>query len=199
VAVAPSMPTCLRLRRLLGTDDSLIIEGGRLTLSPTVCWVDVWCFERLLGTARDKMPHTWRANFDDLLARRDGLLDLYRGDFLEREHPHPWALRYQERLRCRLLNVVDELGRRLEAGELWRKAAKHYQHAIALAPLSERYHRRLMACLQNLGERAEALRVYRRCRDLLRTALQVDPSARTESIRESIEGLPVPPEDRRRN
>jgi len=191
--------TLLRLRRLLGTDDSLIIEGGRLTLSPTVCWVDVWCFERLLGTTRDKIPHTSRANFDDLLARRDGLLDLYHGDFLERENPHPWALRYQERLRCRLLNVVDELGRRLEAGELWRKAAKHYQHAIALEPLSERYYRRLMACLQNLGEHAEALRVYGRCRDLLRTALHVDPSARTESIRESIEGLPVPPEDRRRN
>jgi LuxR family maltose regulon positive regulatory protein len=191
--------TLLRLRRLLGTDDSLIIEGGRLTLNPMVCWVDVWCFERLLGTTRDKMPHTWRANFDDLLARRDRLLDLYRGDFLERENPHPWALRYQERLRCRLLNLVDELGRRLEAGELWRKAAKHYQHAIALAPLSERYHRRLMVCLQNLGERAEALRVYGRCRDLLRTALQVEPSPRTESIRESIEGLPVLPEDRRRN
>jgi len=191
--------TLLRLRRLLGTDASLIIEGGRLTLNPMVCWVDLWCFQRLLGTTRDKIPHAWGADLDDLLAQRDRLLDLYHGDFLERENPHPWALRYQERLRCRLLNLVDELGRRLEASELWRKAAKHYQHAIALEPLSERYYRRLMVCFQNLGERAEALRVYCHCRDLLRTALQVEPSARTESIRKSIEGLPVDPEDRRRN
>jgi LuxR family maltose regulon positive regulatory protein len=179
----------LRLRRLLGHDDSLIIEGGRLTLNPMLCWVDVWCFERLLGAIEEGLLHPGDSDTEDLLARNDTLLGFYHGDFLEHESAHPWASRRQERLRDRLLNVVDRIGRRLQAGQFWDRAVTHYRRAIILEPLAEPFYRRLMVCLQRLGERAEALRVYAQCRKALSGGLQATPSPATEAIREAIESL----------
>src|SRR4029077_20264547 len=36
----------MRLRKLLGSPDAVILTEGRLTLDPQVCWVDAWTFER---------------------------------------------------------------------------------------------------------------------------------------------------------
>jgi DNA-binding SARP family transcriptional activator len=177
--------TLLRLRRLLGHDDSLLIEGGRLTLNPMLCWVDLWGFERLLGTMEEGLLHA-PADTEDLLARRDHLLRLYHGDFLGYESAHPWASRRQERLRHRLLSAVEGLGRSLEAGKFWDKAVSHYQRAIIVEPLAEAFYRRLMVCLQQLGEDAEALRVYGCCRKALWSGLQTSPSLATEAIRAAI-------------
>ena len=40
-----------RLRKLLGTDDALVLKDGRLSLSNRHCWVDAWAFERFLAQA----------------------------------------------------------------------------------------------------------------------------------------------------
>lgn len=39
--------TLHRLRKLLGQENAVLLEGGRLSLNPDVCWVDAWCFEQL--------------------------------------------------------------------------------------------------------------------------------------------------------
>ena len=188
--------TLSRLRRLLGHDDSLLLERGRLTLNPLLCWVDVWAFERLLSQVQTALHENGQAAAASLLARTDSFLRVYQGEFLGREDCGPWALPVQERLRSRLATALADVGRRLEAGELWDKAVRLYRRAIELEPLAETWYRRLMDCLQQQGETAEALRVYRRCCEALQAGLRTMPSRETEAIRgslESVAGLQPPP------
>ncbi|MCK7497369.1 MAG: hypothetical protein MZW92_46165 [Comamonadaceae bacterium] len=41
--------TLHRLRKLLGHERAVVLSEGRLSLNPTVCWVDAWTLERLIG------------------------------------------------------------------------------------------------------------------------------------------------------
>lgn len=181
-----------RLRRLLGHDDALLIEGGRLTLNPTLCWVDLWSFERLLGRLQAALHDPAQADVRALLAQTDKVLRLYHGDFLDREGCRPGALSLRERLRARLANTLGEVGGRLEAAEQWDNAARLYRRAIEIEPLAEKEYRRLMACLLQQGETAEALHVYFRCCEALWAGLGITPSKATEAIRGSLERMSGP-------
>jgi DNA-binding SARP family transcriptional activator len=60
-------------------------------------------------------------------------------------------------------------------------AAQVAREAIALEPFRESSHQRLMRCEAALGNRAEAVRVYHRCRKMLRDELGVEPSPETQA------------------
>ena len=57
---------------------------------------------------------------------------------------------------------------------------------IALDPLREDAHRRLMRLLHENADRAGALRQYQACAEILKKELQVDPDAATKSLFEEI-------------
>ncbi|MBK7955890.1 MAG: hypothetical protein IPK02_19200 [Candidatus Accumulibacter sp.] len=181
-----------RLRRLLGHDDALLIESGRLTLNPLLCWVDVWSFERLMSRLQAALRDPAQADAAGLLAQLDQVLRLYQGDFLDREGCRPGALSLQERLRTRLVNLLAEVADRLEAAKQLNKAARLYRRAIDIEPLAEKGYRRLMVCLLQQGETAEALHVYCRCCEALWAGLGSTPSRETEAIRRSLESLSAP-------
>lgn len=67
---------------------------------------------------------------------------------------------------------------------------------VALDPLREDAHRRLMQLLHENGDRTGALRQYQTCAEILRTELQVEPDAATETLLVQIKNatLPSPPE-----
>ena len=178
--------TLLRLRRLLGQEDSVLTDGGRVSLNDALCWVDVWPFERLLSKTEDDVHHIGQAADAELLAQTDKLLRLYHGDFLEREECHPWLLPRRERLRNRLGTALADVGKRLEGGEQWNQAIRLYQRAIEIEPLAEPCYRRLMVCLRQSGETAEALRVYGRCCEVLTAGLGTTPSSETVAIRQTL-------------
>jgi hypothetical protein len=78
---------------------------------------------------------------------------------------------------CALETYVDIcLGERQDA-----LAAQVAREAIALEPFRESSHQRLMRCEAALGNRAEAVRVYHRCREMLRDELGVEPSPETRA------------------
>jgi LuxR family maltose regulon positive regulatory protein len=181
-----------RLRRLLGHDEALLIEGGRLTLNPELCWVDLWSFERLLGRLEAALHAPGETDVAGLLAQTDPILRLYQGDFLDREGGRPGARALQQRLRARLVHMLADVGGRLEAAGDWDQAARVYRRAIDLEPLAEKEYRRLMSCLLQQGETAEAVHVYFRCCEALWAGLQTVPSRETEALRRSLEGLPGP-------
>ena len=58
--------------------------------------------------------------------------------------------------------------------------------ALTIAPFRESAHRRLMRAHAAAGDRAEALRVYERCRTLLRDELGVNPSPETEQVYQEL-------------
>lgn len=60
-------------------------------------------------------------------------------------------------------------------------AAQVAREAVALEPFRESSHQRLMRCEAALGNRAEAVRVYHRCREMLKEELGVEPSPETQA------------------
>jgi LuxR family transcriptional regulator, maltose regulon positive regulatory protein len=161
----------LRLRRLLGRDDSLLLGEGKVSLNDKVCWVDVWSLERLLGgISDDDTPGTALGNARRLLAR-------YRGPFLNLEEPQPWMIYPRERVTGRAVRAVLALGRKLEGARLWTDAATLYHGMLDVSPMHEELVRRLMHCLEQLGNQAEARAVFERYRRMLASLLGQQPSA----------------------
>jgi DNA-binding SARP family transcriptional activator len=161
-----------RLRKLLGEEGCLSLQGGLLTLDPSRCWVDAWALEWLA----DRVPPASRAQ---------QLFELYQGPFLGKEDA-VWAVARRERLRSKFLRAVAQHGQALaEAGEA-QAAIDCYVRGLEADPLAEDLYRRLMLAYSGLDRRAEALAAYRRCRIALRSVLDVEPAPETKAIFDAI-------------
>jgi DNA-binding SARP family transcriptional activator len=175
-----------RLRKLLGRDDAVLVNDGRVTLNAQIVWVDVWAFERLLGKAETgAKPHT----DDGILTSSEtaaAAFRLYQGHFLGQEEERPWMFAMREKLRSKWSRHLLVLGRHWEASGEWDKAAELYQRGLELDTLAEDLYRRLMTIYQRRGQYASALEVYRRCRQMLSVVLGVRPSAETEALCQSV-------------
>jgi LuxR family transcriptional regulator, maltose regulon positive regulatory protein len=168
--------TLHRLRRLLGSDTAVQLEGRQVTLNPTCVWVDVWGFERSLRQTEASPQQT---------AVLEKLLSQYGGAFLAADHA-PWVLAPRERLRSKFLRAVAQHGASVEQRAEWQQALHWYQRAIEIDPLAEEFYRRLMQCFYQLGRRAEALAIYQRCQAILASTLSIDPARETTALYERI-------------
>ncbi len=181
-AAARSFKTTLhRLRQLIG-DSALDLSERRLSLNPQHCWVDVWALEwrlehleRLVGGAD--------SDLDELEAGIRRALDLYQGPFLALEAEAPWALSPRERLRGRLLVVIESIARRFGRGGDCGRARALCESGLQVHDHSEALYRGLMGCQAANGDRGAALGTYERCRDVLATGRALAPSPVTESLR----------------
>lgn len=130
--------TLHRLRRLLGSVESVRQDGGRLSLDTRHCWVDSIAFARLAeGAERGGTTD------DDLLR----VLAMYRGHFLGSGCDAPWALAYRERLRARYLRLVELAARRFFDSGQHLTAEDCYRRALELNPSAEVQYRCLMHSL----------------------------------------------------
>jgi LuxR family maltose regulon positive regulatory protein len=175
--------TLYRLRKLLGSDEAIRLEGAKLSLNSAMCWIDCFAFERL-AAGLDEISDTPALERVDKLAGR--ALDLYRGHFLAGEEAYSWASAYREKLRSGLIQVVERAGDRLESTERSGAAEQLYRRALQLDPVAEAIYRRLIRALARRGEKAEAVEVYRRCREMLSIVLNVQPALETERLYETL-------------
>ncbi|MDA8260525.1 MAG: BTAD domain-containing putative transcriptional regulator [Betaproteobacteria bacterium] len=187
VAAGTLDTTLHRLRKLLGDRDALALTDGKLSINAHHCWIDVWAFERLLGTIESLFKQGEvsdpRLDVDSLFAN---LLQMYQGEFLSQEDDVPWAIAARSRLHTRVLRVFAQIGRRQEENGCWERAIECYRKGIEVAPASEAFYQRLMISHHRLGQRADALAVYRRCQAALDALLSIAPSAETVSLHQSI-------------
>jgi two-component SAPR family response regulator len=178
-----------RLRKLLAREDTLLLQDGKLSLDPLLCWVDAWAFERLterVETAlRESTINGTALALDEL---SDRMLNLYHGHFLASESDF-WVLAPRERLRSKFLRHGSAIGKRLETAGQWELASRLYERVLELDPLAEEFYRGLMICHRARGNQAEAVVVYRRCRDMLSVVLGVLPSAETQAVFETLNRL----------
>lgn len=177
--------TLHRLRKLLGNDETIRIEAGKLTLESSHCWVDLWTLERLLRELDASATQTEQFDAKALGLRLSRAYRLNQGPFL-RDETAPWALSARERLRQRCLRTIERLGRSFEQAQHWEQALDCYTHGVTLEPLAEDLYRQLMRCYAVLGRRAEALNTYQRCREALQQHLGIAPSTETEALRERV-------------
>lgn len=157
--------TLSRLRKLIGVDAALQLEGGRLSLNRRIVWCDVWAFETLSERADP--------------AAADEALRLYRGGLFGDDAAMPWSAAPRDRLAARHGRLVAASGAALERQGRWSEAIACYERGLARQVLAEPFYRGLMRCHIALGEPTEAMLAFRRCRDLLAQVLGLAPSRET--------------------
>lgn len=169
--------TLHRLRKLLGSEQSIVQGNDRIALSSQHCWVDAWHFEGLMELA-DKADDSRQK-----MRLLSEALDLYRGNAMG---DYPAIQAYSQGLLDKTVGALQTLGDLHEHTGDWQRAASFYRRGILLAPLAETFYHRLMKVLEKQGNRTEAAAVYRRCRNTLEHNLGILPSKATTDLYRSI-------------
>ena len=159
--------TVLRLRKLLGSNECVIHQGGKVSLNPDICWVDTWIFEVRVADARSDIQQ---------------VLALYGGAFLPEDMDESWSVAARERLRGKFIHALSTHAATLEAQRDPSAALEYYLRGIDADPIVESFHQGLMRCYERLDKRTEALSVYRRLKHTLSVLLGVPPSECTQKL-----------------
>lgn len=162
--------TLHRLRKLFGSSEMIIADGGRYRIDPA--------FPSAI------VSRQFEAEVTSAL-RRDGLpelqsaLALYAGDYLQGDDVGEWSIPIRSHLRQLFLRGLFELGQRLESRGRYDEAAETYRRVTAREPFQEAAWRQLMICRARLGARSESLGIYRDLEQRLRSELQAQPEPDT--------------------
>ena len=151
----------LRLRKLLGRDDAVRLEAGRVGLDREHVWVDAWAFAADAGVD-------------------------YGGALFGHDAAEPgWAVQ-RERLHERYLRRTQERAERLEGERRPAEALALYEGALEVDPIAEAMSRGAMRCAIALGEPVRAMRIFERCREQLAATLGVAPSLATRKLADTL-------------
>jgi DNA-binding SARP family transcriptional activator len=175
------------LRSLFPRDRPAILATRQtLELDPELdAWVDVLAFEDALGGS---------SGGDDRLDthRLSEAVSLYSGDFLsgfqvkDSEEFEYWLVAEQGRLRERAVTALRLLiDSYLERGE-HRAGIQYAQRLVAIDPLSEDAHQKLMRLYSLSGRRSRALAQYEDLAKVLRRELDVEPLEETTALQQRI-------------
>ena len=133
------------------------------------------------------------------LRRLEGMLALYRGDFLAGFLPNDsalfaeWALLKREWLHGQAVEALVLLADYAERRGEGTAARRYVRRQVQLEPWREEAHRQLMRLLAQSGQRSAALAQYGACRRALTQELGAPPTAETERLYQQIRaGAPLP-------
>ena len=168
-----------RLRKLLGSDDAVLLEAGRLSLDPKLVWVDCLAFEQLADSVGSASAEALDERTQAVAQRA---LALYTGAFLHDSEDEAWQMIYRSRLASKFMRTVRLLARAAMARGDRGAARALLERGLELDPLAEDLARELMRVLIDGGEQAAALVVFRRCRDALAGTLSASPSPATLAL-----------------
>ncbi len=173
--------------RSLFPDGVELLEGSRQELRLNAkldCWVDVLAFEEVLDESE-----TFERADPRLLTEAAGL---YRGDFLSGFYVKGssdfdfWMLSEQERLRERAMIALRQLIDSYLSRGAFRLGIQYAQKLVALDPMSEDAHRKLMEIYALAGRRGRALGQYEELETMLSGELGVRPLEETRELRRKI-------------
>jgi predicted ATPase/DNA-binding SARP family transcriptional activator len=167
--------TLHRLRKLLGSSDSVVADGARYAIA----------------LPHDADSRRFEAEMTAALRRNDvaaleSALALYAGDFLQGEDAGEWCLPIRARLRQLHLRGLFALGQAHEARGRYTDAAEIYASVLARDPFHEAAARQLMICRARLGARSESLLVYRELEQRLRVELEATPEPETSTLYQKL-------------
>ena len=172
-----------RLRKLLGNDDAVVLELGRVSLNPKLVWVDGLAFEQLVDGA-GAAPSAVLTPAAAQAAQR--ALAMYGGHFLHETEDESWQMVYRSRLASKFKRTVSQLARHFVANGDTRTVRTLLERALELDPLAEDLARELMRLLSNAGEQAAALNVFEHCRTAIARGLKARPASATLELVQRI-------------
>lgn len=169
-----------RLKAALGRD-CLVQEDGRWRLSVN-CWLDVREFERLVNEGERLAANGELSAGAAALAEA---VTYWRGDYLE-DCYSDWAVLRRDELRQHYLAALERLSEIETRLGRHDEAARTCHRMLAVAPMHESAHRRLMCHYQRRGELAQAIHQFARCYNILKQELGVAPSRETVELYRAI-------------
>ena len=155
------------------------VRLGSISLRlPTDVWVDL----EEAGNAIDQAEGMWRAG-DHRRAWSSASIavTIARRSFLADEEA-PWIEAHRAKLRTLLARGLACLSAVSALNGETALAVQYASEVIDLEPFRETAYSQLMQLHAQMGNRAEALRVFGRCRELLREELGTSPSPELESL-----------------
>ena len=171
--------TLHRLRKILDTDQALIVSDGKVSLNPLCCWVDVWAFQRLANEILEE--RSFHNNPQALVGSVDKALALCTGHFLAGDENQSWAISLRERLRNKILRLIEKAGNLLEKHQQFNEAIALYRRGLECDIMVEEFYQRLMHCYSRLGNRGEIISTFKSCSAVLKTADAI-PSVKTSKL-----------------
>ncbi len=164
-----------RLRKLLGSQEAVVVSNDTVGLNSKLCWVDAHDF-----LARsESVDHNFASDSAKACA-------LYGGTFLPGDLDAPWTVPRREHLRDRFIRLIETVGAEAEANGAWGDAVDWYRRGIEVDELAEHFHQGLMRCYRTLGCNAQAMSAYRRLRQTLEAVLGIAPSQATQALAQAI-------------
>ncbi len=163
------------LRKDLGEagEAVLIARDDTVSLSPVALLVDLAEFQRLgLSEHIGELRRAAQLYRDEFIADYSGTDESFEN----------WLTFERARLKQEAVRFFDRLAQR----ETGQEALSAAQRLIALDPLREASHRRVMEAQFALGNRALALRQFEELRTLLKDELDVEPAAETRALASKI-------------
>ncbi len=157
-----------------------LITGDRDTVKVELglCWIDALA----VLSPEPLPPHSLRSDLATVCSGE--LLEELDGVSVPFDH---WLLaertRFIERLRGLFEVELQQLDR---SGVGPDRRAAMARSVIAFDGTHERASRVLMRALADMGERAQAIREYERCREALKTTLDVEPSSETRALYQAL-------------
>lgn len=162
-----------------GSDAGIDVKAGTIQLRlPTDAWVDIEAAANAIDEAEGALRggdtrRAWSlANVAVSVARRPLLPD----------EEAPWIQARRARLRSILVRGLKCLSTVSAANGEPALAVQYATEILEIEPFRETAYRELMKMHAQMGNRAEALRVFGRCRELLREELGASPSQETEAV-----------------
>ena len=173
-----ALEVCLvRLRKLVGHTEAVLVRDEQISLNRSLCWVDAWAFTNLVEAIEsgDESPRA---------SARLGThaLDLYRGNLLPADGENRTVIVARLKLRDLLARLVSRLGQEMEAEGRWDEALACYRRGIDADELAEEFYQGVMRCHAATGRSAEGIATYRRLRQTLSVVLGLTPSTQTEQL-----------------
>jgi DNA-binding SARP family transcriptional activator len=175
--------TMVRLRKLLGAHDAIVVADERVSLNRALCWVDTRAFEARLKQADEERA---KCGLDQAVLMLEDAVALYGGAFLPSDGEEPWTVQLRLRLRGLFTVAVEDLAGRYEASADWPRAIECYRRGLEADDLVEEFYLGMMRCYRALGRPAEGIGVYRRLRQTLSVVLGVAPSAASEAAARAL-------------
>jgi len=117
----------------------------------------------------------------------DTVLGQARGDEVAPGEFAAWLELQRARRRDRVRRALGELADMAEAARDWEDALAHAHELLALEPLSEEAHRRVIRLHYLAGDRAAALLAFDRCEQVLKDEVGTPPSDDTLALLRTVQ------------
>ena len=178
-AILSKLRSMLKSAGFAPADAGIAVASGTVALQlPSNAWIDLEAAANALDEAEGALRRAdcaaaWSlSNIAVVISRRPFLPDLEA----------PWIEGQRRTLRSLQMRALQCLATVSANNGEPLQAIQHAVEMVDLEPFRETAYQLLMKMHAAAGDRAEALRVFAKCRELLRDELGVSPSPQTEAV-----------------